>query len=277
MEERNREIQVWAKAQLARNRAVLEQFTARIQAESAAGRWGYGTDMSVQPGLVKRGERVAIGFRVAGALPAPCDARVEPDFLSAAPGKAEPLSLNWKPAADGGSLARVELTATRPGNWRVVWRAGQEELSRIFAVVEPGYAVCRMLVTTHPGLWKPGHAPEAYTVIHDYGLAADFWEGAEWVSPYSRSPEDLLQHFRVFRDMQHATGDRVLPLCNANWLIPGCPDTNLWRLDNDVQREGLQLVGRLWESLGLGRMEIFGSYTFGHSTPRIARDRKSVV
>ena len=62
-----------------------------------------------------------------------------------------------------------------------------------------------------------------------------------------------------------------MPLLNANWIIPGSPDANLWRFDDDLQREGIQQAAQLWDALGVGPMEIMGSYTFGHTTPRIAR------
>jgi hypothetical protein len=270
--ERNREIQAWAKEHLEANWAILAAFKRHLQAETDAGHWGYSTDLAVQPGLVNCGEPVTLTFRVRGPIPNPCIARLEPDFLSATPPSPEPVVLHWQPDGRGGQTARVELKPRRAGNWRVAWQAGQERLSRVLAVVEPGYTVCRMLITSHKGPWKPGHEPEAYNVIHDYGLTADFWDGAEWVSPFSRTPEGLVTHFGVLARMAHGWGDHVFPLCNANWLIPGCPDTNLWRLDDSLQREGIRQVADLWEALGLGPLDILGSYTFGHSTPRIARE-----
>ena len=189
-EERHQEIQAWAKERLDKNWAILDRFRAQIAADTSAGRWGYKTDLAVRPGLIKTGEKVTVEFRVAGPIPSPCTARVEPDFLSATPGAPQALSLNWKTADNGDHLARVELTPQRPGNWRVVWQAGTEQLSRVLAVAEPGYTVCRMLLTAEPGPWIPNHEPEAYDVIHQYGLAADYWGSDEWVSPFSRTPEE---------------------------------------------------------------------------------------
>jgi hypothetical protein len=96
----------------------------------------------------------------------------------------------------------------------------------------------------------PGHEPEAYNVIHQHGLAADYWDGAERVSPFCRTPESLLSHFAFFSQGRHRYGDRVMPICNANWMLPGSPDTNLWRLDEDVQRDGLHQIARLRDILG---------------------------
>ena len=61
-----------------------------------------------------------------------------------------------------------------------------------------------------------------------------------------------------------------MPLANANWYIPNCPDGNLWRFDDDVQRAGIRQASQLWDALGIGPMEILASYTFGHNTSRIA-------
>lgn len=80
-EERNREIQIWAKERLDKNWVTLSRFRTRIKAETDAGRWGYKTNLTVRPGLIKTGEKVTIEFRVAGPIPAPCTARVEADFL----------------------------------------------------------------------------------------------------------------------------------------------------------------------------------------------------
>lgn len=270
--QREQSIQAWARRQLARNTDVLEQFAAHVRAETKAGRWGFSTDLAVRPGMVRPGEIVEVTLRAAAAVASPGELRVEPDFLSAKPGAVETLPLTWQDDGHGAKAARVVLTPRRPGNWRIVWRSGRQELSRTLAVVDSGYTVCRFLITTHKGPWKPGHDPEAYDAIHRHGLAADYWDGAEWTSPFSRTPESLLAHFRFFLQGRHRFGDRVMPMCNANWMLPGSPDTNLWRLDEDVQRDGLRQVARLWDILGLGPMEILASYTFGHNTPRIARE-----
>jgi hypothetical protein len=269
--QRHDEIQQWARGRLHNNRATLEQFELHLQDETAAGRWGYSTSLTVSPGLVQIGEKVAVELRVAGLMPSPCEATVVQDYFNTSPGAAEVLNLAWSPDGSGGQTARVEFLPTRTGNCRFVWRIGKEELTRVVGVVDKGYAVCRILLTTYPGMWMPGHAPEVYQAIHRHGLTADYWDGSEWQSPFSRSPNDLTHHYRIFADMRHLYGDRVLPLCNANYLLPGCPDGNMWRLDEDVQRDGIQLLMRLWKQLNLGAMDTFGSYTFGHNTPRVAR------
>jgi hypothetical protein len=270
-EERNREIQHWAKQREDGNWAILEGFKAKVASETAAGHWGYKTALTVQPGLVKPGEKVEIEFHVEDSVPSPNAAHVEPDFLSVNPGAAEALKLDWQSDGHGGKTARVEVTPQRSGNWRVVWQAGTEHLSRTFAVVGPGYTVARLLITSDADMWIPNHIPGAYDLIHEYGLAVDSWSADEWTSPFSRTPEDLLTHYGVFARGRHLWGDYVMPLANLNWFIAGSPDTNLWRFDDDVQREGIQQAAQLWDTLGLGPMEILGSYTLGDNTARIAR------
>jgi hypothetical protein len=268
--QRSAEIQRWATQKLRGNWHTLEQFEQHLKAEAAAGRWGFENDLNVEPGLVKPGETVRVTFRCAGGLPSRCEARVEPDFLRGQGGLPQPLALRWREVG-GAREATVELTPKQCGNWRIVWQSGDDQISRVFGVVDRGYAVCRLLVTNDKALNKPKPDPAAHDLIHEFGLAADHWDGAEWISPFSRTPESLVAHFKLRAALRHRWGDRFMPMCNANWMLPGCPDTNLWRFDDDVQREGLRQIARLWDLLGLGPLDVLASYTFGHSTPRIAR------
>ena len=268
--QRNDEIQRWAAQKLLGNWQTLEKFEQHLKAEAAAGRWGFGTDLNVEPGLVKPGEKTRVKFRCAGALPSRCEARVEPDFLRRQGGGPQPLALHWREVG-GGREATVELAPQQCGNWRIVWQIGDEQLSRVFGVVDRGYAVCRLLVTNDTALNKPNADPAAHDLIHEFGLAADHWDGAEWISPFSRTPESLVAHFKLRAALRHRWGDRFMPMCNANWMLPDCPDTNLWRFDDDVKREGLRQIARLWDLLGLGPLDVLASYTFDHSIPIIAR------
>jgi hypothetical protein len=270
--ERNRGIQEWTKEHLDANHAVLERFKTYIEAETLAGRWGYKTDMTVQPGLVKPGEKVTIEFHRNHPVPSQGTAFVEPDFLSASPGKTMPVKFDWKSDHKGGYVATMVLTPMQPGNWRVVWQVGKVQLTRVFAVVGPGYLVARLLFTNYKGPWTAGHQPGAYDLTHEYGIASDYWSGDEWTSPFGRTPEALLTRFGFFSRNRHLWGDRVMPMVNANWLFPGCPDANLFRFDDEVQREGIEQISSLWNMMGLGPMEIMATYTLGNNTPRIARE-----
>ena len=270
--ERHEEIQRWARSRLQNNQGVLQRFASHLQSERLVDRWGYKTAMTISPGLIKLGERAELKLHITGPIPSPCEVKAIPDYLSANPGAPISLGIDWKSDVEGSHTATVDLSPARPGNLRVVWQVGGEELSRVIGVIDKDYTVCRLLLTTYPGMWMPNHSPEVYHKIHEYGLGADYWDGSEWTSPWSRTPEGLLQHYRIFADKRHRYGDRVFPLCNANYLIPGCPDGNLCRLDADVQRDGIQMLMRLWELLDLGAIETFGSYTFGHNTPGVARE-----
>ena len=258
--------QRWAAEKLWGNRERLEALSAYLQSETAAGRWGFKTSLGFEPGLVKPGEKVRVTFRCTGPLPQLCEARVEPDYLSASPGALQPLALRWRERG-GTHEAVVELNPDRCGNWRIVWQAGEETLSRVFAVADRGYAVCRFLITSDRLLRKTDPAPAAHDAVHDAGLAADYWMS----SPLGSQPESAARNFRKYAEFHHRWGDGFMPLCNAEWLFPGCPDTNLFRFDDDLQREGLRQAARAWELLGLGPLQVLASYTFGHSTPQLAR------
>jgi len=67
-------------------------------------------------------------------------------------------------------------------------------------------------------------------------------------------------------------GDRAVPFVNAGWILPGIRDMNLMHLPDEVQRRAYAQAKELWQLLGLGPMDLFASYTPGHSTPRILEE-----
>jgi hypothetical protein len=268
--ERRQARQLWAERVLAENRTRLAEFETYLETERAAKRWGFDTDLTVTPGLVRPGEEVCVSFRCKGTVPEKCAAHVEPDYLSAMLGTSQPIPLVWR-ERQGEATAVFRLRPERCGNWRVVWQAGDETLSRVFAVADRGYTVCRFLITNDKYVNADTGLPGTHDAIHEAGLAADYWDGAEWTSPFSRSRESLVAYFGRRAAFAHRWGDRFMPMCNANWMLPGCPDSNLFRLPDCIQLEGLNQISRLWDLLGIGPMDVFASYTFGHSTPRLAR------
>jgi len=267
--QREAEIWRWEKGQVAGNWGRLTNLEQYLKS-NGAGRWGYKTDMRVEPGLVKPGEKVRITFRCLKEVPPVCTASVEANYLSASPVALQPLTLQWQATKDGVHEAVVELTPEQAGNWRVIWKVGDEQLSRVFGVVDDGYAVVRILTTSDHNMVKAKPLPSGIDALHEVGLPSDFWGDGQ---PFSRSPEDLWAQTKTktLSAFHHRWGDQVMPLLNANAIIPGVPDNNLWRVRDDVQREGIQQTMRLWELLGLGQLEDLGGYTFSHSTPRIAR------
>ena len=114
-----------------------------------------------------------------------------PDYLGSHPGKKEKLDLKWERSSTdaAGQVAIVKLVPSRPGNVYVGWKVGAETLSRMLGVVEDGYAVYRFQYTSPVrSLWdskvlpkdlggKPYPDPQSYEVIHQYGLASDYWSG----------------------------------------------------------------------------------------------------
>ncbi|MEN6406608.1 MAG: hypothetical protein ABFC77_09065, partial [Thermoguttaceae bacterium] len=269
--QRRDDIQRWARSQMRDDAEMLEQLKTYLQSETAAGRWGYKTSLNVAPGLVRVGEKVTATLHVVGPVPSPCEATVQWDYLRETPGPVKTLKLDWKPDARGGQTAVVDVSPTLPGNGRIVWRVGEERISRMFAALDDGYAVCRLLLTSYPGLRKPGRTGEAYDVIHQHGLAADFWDGSEHTAAYVRTPSQLAENYRIFATMRHRYGDHIMPMCHADSMISRCPDSNLVWLDAELQRDGIHRLMELWDLLGIGPLELLGSYTYSHDTPHIAR------
>jgi len=269
--QRRSDIQRWARWQMRQDAKMVERLKEYLQAETAAGRWGYKTALEVAPGLVRLGEKSKVTFHITGTVPSPCTATLQWNFLGANPGKAEPLTLDWKPDGRDGQVAVIELSPVRPGNGRIVWRIGDEQLSRMFAVIGDGYATCRLQFTAYAGLRKPGRKGEAYDVLHQYGLAADFWDGSEHTALYCRTPQQLAEEYRVFATMRHRYGDRILPMCQGNYMFSQCPNSNLSWFDLDVQRDGIRQLMQTWDLLGIGPMDLLGSYTYSHDTPLAAQ------
>ncbi len=278
----------WARISIRDNNKTLDKLEAAVTKQKAAGKWGYTTGLNVQPQLVRTGERVTLTFRSKGPVPEKSEAWIVPDCLGAAPGEKRPLVLQWKSASAGAQEAVVELVPDRPGNWSVNWRtgdqAGTETLSRMLGVIGEGYAVYRFQFTTQATLWEPGllpkdldgkpySGPQAYDVLHQYGLAGDFWIGEYKYGRYFVFPPDeTIRRSEVLRKNQHFFGDSFSPLFNADWILPKSPDRNLFRVAPDVQKEGLSQLKRCWDILDLGPVNLLATYTQGHDTPAIARD-----
>ncbi len=256
--ERRADIDAWLRWRMDENSVALDRITADI-----AGGVGqqYRTDLTISRGLVNLNEKVQLTFKVQGKLPSPCRATIEPDYLGAGL-QSDGVDFNWQ-AMNDGWRADVELVASQAGNWRVVWQVGDERLSRAFAVIEPGYAVCT--------LWVGSNFPDIDAEIHRFDLPGDYWVG-DWWSPYDHTTADVLAYLSPYASMRHRYGDRLVPFMNATWAMPDIPNFNLMDLDAGLQAEALQMARSLWKILSVGPLEILGSYTLGHDTPRIAAE-----
>ncbi len=260
-DQRRADHDTWLRARMQENTHSLLTLQETVRTETAAQRWGFHGDMRVTPGLVAPGEAVRVTFHVQGELPEENTATVEADYLGARRGEMQPLPLTWTRDGDGWR-AEAELTPDVPGNGRVAWQVGAERLTRVFGVLAPGYAVCT--------LWVGANKPDIDTLIHRYELPGDYWVG-NWWSPFAGSSESVLDYLLAYAGFRHRFGDRLVPFVNADWLLPGIPNYNLFAVPEAIQAEGMTLIARLWEMLGIGPLEILGSYTFGNATPHLAQ------
>ncbi|MBN1555344.1 MAG: hypothetical protein JXA11_11405 [Phycisphaerae bacterium] len=259
-EERQAGIDAWKQRRMRANHKNLAEFREYVRHSIAEGRWGYDTTMSVSPGLVKSGETVTATF-TSKNKPLASSATMEPDYLGAKGGTVRELKLQWQVDETGRHIARVEISADIPGNCRVVWKVNGERLVRVFGVVEPGYTVCT--------LWIGTNFPPIDREIHQYDLHGEYWVG-DWWSPFDKTPQAVLDFIQPLANFYHSHGDVLVPFVNAQWILPGIPNFNVFDLDADLQAEGFMLVRDFVDVLEIGPMDLLGSYTMGHDTPAAA-------
>jgi hypothetical protein len=251
----------WIAERLRANRACLEQMRAYLAASGADPFGRPPVDLRVTPGLVRPGEPVEIHLHAATEALADGRVEVQADYLGATPGARTEVTPAWQ-SGPGGWEARITLEPRQTGNWRVIWTAGEERLSRVFGVVEPGQVV----VT----LWVGSNRPQLDAEIHQYDLPGDTWVDLD--SPFTEKPATVLESLRPWALTARRSGDRLTPWVNAGFLLPGWPNSNLFLLPEAVQREGLQQLQELWGMLGLPEIEVVASYTPGHRTVAVLQD-----
>ena len=202
--QREDELWRWEKIQLDSNWATLTNIETAFK-EKLEGRWRYKTDLRVEPGLVKPGEKVRLHFHCADQVPPECAATLTPNYLSDSSGAPRALMLHWRDAGEGTHEAVVDVTPELAGNWRVVWQVGGETLTRVFGVVDEGCTVVRILTTSDQNLVKTNPAPAGFDAIHDAGLPSDFW-GDYW--KFSQSLDKLVPKFDRLVQFHHRWGDQ---------------------------------------------------------------------
>jgi len=256
--------QAWVQWRLEQNKADLDALRRHLAAinDDCFGRPP--CDLRVEPGLVRPGECVKACLRTAADAPSGGEVQVQANYLGAKPGGVECFTPEWRRAADGWE-AEVVFTPAQLGNWRVVWEVGGYRLSRVLGVVEPGQVV----VT----LWVGSNTPLLDAEIHQYDLPGDTWV----TSSFGSDPVAVLDRMRPFAQNAHRYGDRLAPFVNADFLLPGIPNSNLFLLDQSVQREGIRQVQELWRLLGLPPIEILASYTPGHRTIAMLKELRIPV
>jgi hypothetical protein len=269
-------IEEWLTRNLEKSDEWLARLKAEIDSARSDGTYGYYTALRVEPSLVKPGEKVTAVFENAGAGVPGGRAYALADFLRNDGSDRRELKLDWVTGADGRQRAEVFIHPDVPGNWSIVWESPQGTLRRLLGVVTPGYMVVRFHITTHPALVgsildknMPRQPRQSYELIHERGLAADFW------APISRMDQDPIeahvQAARVFLDMQHRYGDGLMPKVEGDACIPGNPERNLFRLPEKIQERTLAWSLKRWSALGFGVPTSIASYTHGHATTRIAQ------
>lgn len=257
VEQRRAGIDAWKQWRMKENRRNLNELRESIPERIANGQWGYDTDMSVTPGLVKPGETVTVTF-TSKNKPLQSSATMEPDYLGVKRGAIREIALRWRVDEKGRHVANAEITADRPGNCRIVWNINGERLVRVFGVVEPGYTVCT--------LWLGTNLPAIDQEIHKYDLPGEYWVG-DWWSPFDKTPEQVLKYLKQLAGFRHTHGDVLVPFVNAQWILPGIPNFNIFDLDAKIQTDGFMMVREFMDILELGPLELVGSYTMGHDTP----------
>ena len=265
--QRQQDIRQWETEQVNSNWNFLANFEAYFKA-NGEGQWKYKTDLRVEPGLVQPGETVRLYFRCAEPISTNCTASVQADYLNRSPGAIEPLALHWRATADNAYEAVVKLKPEQVGNWHVVWRVGEEELSRIFGVVDTNCAVVRLMVTADKNVTKSNAPPAGFDAIHDAELSCDFWNVGKGLS---LTPKAELARYQHLIEFHHRWGDEVMPMMHADAIVPGIPDKNFFKISDDLQREGMRQHIKLWDMLGIGPLQDMGGYTWSDSSPKIAR------
>ncbi len=248
----------WMKKRIIQNSNTIDAVKKYLSTKPDP--FGYGPcKLNVSPGLVRENEKITISLKYKGIVPANSVLTVERGYLNNN-GTPETLTLSWV-EKEGVSNASVVLTGDIPGNWRIIWRVNGKKLSRIIGVITKNYAVCT--------LWSGNNNPILDNEVHQFDLPADQWM-RDWWSPFDKSPEQMISDLQDYAGFQQKYGQRIAPFVNADWILPGIANKNLMDVPTEIQQKGLEQMCDLWNLLGLGPVEILGSYTLGSQTPGIA-------
>lgn len=249
---------IWMQDRLIQNSVSIEELKKYLSATPNP--FGYAPfSLHVSPGLVRINEEIILSFKCEGNMPEHSVVTLEKKYLS---NDSTPVVLTpaWK-LKNGSAVATIVLTADIPGNWRIIWNVNGTRLSRTVAVVDKNYAICT--------LWSGTNKPIIDQEVHQYDLTVDQWM-KDWWSPFDRTPEQIIGHLKAFAGFHQKYGQRIVPFVNADWILPGIANKNLMEVPTAIQQKGLEQMCETWNLLGIGPVEILGSYTFGSQTPVIA-------
>ena len=254
----NRQDSRWIAERLRQNRDALAALRTHVEQCSGNPFSLPPYRLSVGPGLCEVGETVTATFRAETEAPPAGDAWMQHDYLGSKPGARQRLALDWQKADDGWT-ATVRIEAERPGNGRVVWEVAGERLSRVFGVTGER----RLIVTP----WVGSNKPPIDREIHQYDLAGDTWCDLAGF----KTPEEIVKAWD--RHMRHwwRYGDRPASLINVDSVLVGYWNHNLFKLDDETEREVWRQVAEFYRILGVP-LDIVASYTPGHRTVRLLKE-----
>lgn len=219
-------------------------------------------NMRLNHGLVLPGEAVALLLSAKTDTPPTERPWLQHAWLATNPGGKLFLEPVWHRSSDGSQWeSEIPIPTNCPGNTRVVWETPGGRLSRIFGVVKPKTPVLT--------LWVGWNSPEFDFELHQYDLPGDSWLCAH---PFELSLEQTVAKLSPFVWSHWRYGDSLAPEINADYLLPGILNRNLLKIPEDIQRDGLRQVQRLWQLFGLGELELIASYTPGHKTFKILEE-----
>ena len=158
-------------------------------------------------------------------------------------------------------VGEFTLPFLKAGNTLIEAITGDIRIVRNVAVYDKGY-----LVVTP---WIGSNIPNVDEELHKYDIPGDYWLYAQ---PLYDPPEIFLDMARDLRKMSYIYGDRIVPMINANWLMCGTSEGNLFELPSECQRNGFESTLKIMDLLGCDRTELIASYTFGNDTIGILKE-----
>lgn len=246
----------WQEWRMRRNQTAVEAFAEYLEKHPEE-RLSRPLELLVERRMVRVGQSLTV--RVEAHTAEPPIIFVTPNYLGEQAGERKRLPVTFTANADGWR-GKYELTMQTAGNTRIEAVTGELRIVRNIAVYDTGY-----LVVTP---WIGSNFPLVDEALHQYDLPGDYWLG-DHATPLDDPPEKFLELVREQRKLAYRYGDRTVPFINANWLMTGTVEGNIFELPAACQEQGLQATLRMLALAGFDSTELVASYTFGNETPTI--------
>lgn len=166
----------------------------------------------------------------------------------------EPQVLNLQPEGDT-YCQEMELEFDVPGNTKLELWVDGERIVRQIAVLDVGY----MMVIP----WVGTNKPQIDEEIHRFDIAGDYWMCSQKVG---EDPTITIKNWYDYIKKHHKYGDRTAWSVNGKDIVPGSETNNIFELDDETQKRGLEQLKRQMQLLGYDEMELVASYTPGSIT-----------